>query len=387
MKESKWQQVRALYPALSDSVYLTTAAVAPLSKRVYEANLTHLNMMYNTGDIHWEASVERMNELRQKMAEFLNCQAQDLAFGNNTSLNMNFIAMIIKSKLGACEVVTLDEEFPSTVLPWMHHGFEVNKLKLKDFKNAEQEILNNCTDSTKVVVVSHQQFSSGLKLDLLKLGGMLKEKSILFVVNATQSLGIFPVDCQAAHISALTASCHKWVGIGYGLSLLFIKKGLWQGCEWPVYGWLSQDEENFMSHQKLRAKEALSVLETGVPNFQLIYSLDAQIDFLNEFSKYEIAERVLFLSRTLKDEIKKHGFKILSFDDSDNSVVHSKNSGTVLVEVDDPENWLKMLADRKVFVSVRQGGLRLAISYYNDEDDIKKLVQALVDIQAAASPT
>src|SRR5215475_4384197 len=47
---------------------------------------------------------------------------------------------------------------------------------------------------TRVLVTSYVQFSTGFRQDLVVLGRLCRERNLIFVVDATQGMGVFPID-------------------------------------------------------------------------------------------------------------------------------------------------------------------------------------------------
>jgi cysteine desulfurase / selenocysteine lyase len=56
------------------------------------------------------------------------------------------------------------------------------------------------------------------------LGNFCMENNLIFVVNATQALGIFPVDVKKCNIDFLVFTGLKWATAGYGIGGLYVNK-------------------------------------------------------------------------------------------------------------------------------------------------------------------
>ena len=77
------------------------------------------------------------------------------------------------------------------------------------------------TDRTRVIAISHVQFSSGYAADLRLLGEFCRQRAIDLVVDCAQSLGCLPVRPEACHVAALASSGWKWLLGPWASGLLY----------------------------------------------------------------------------------------------------------------------------------------------------------------------
>ncbi|MCB0362815.1 MAG: aminotransferase class V-fold PLP-dependent enzyme, partial [Bdellovibrionales bacterium] len=218
IKMPDWEKERLQYPALQNQTYLMTAAAGPLSQAVYESYQRHFKELYENGDIHWLLNLDSIETSRRGAMSFIGAHCEsEVAFTGNTSLTMNLFAMSFKSLLHSqnreLSVLTCKEEFPSTSLPWIHHGYKIHQVEARNLADALRE------RNPSIVLTSTVQYGTGFRQNLNQLGELCQQKSY-FIVNATQSLGAFPLDVKKSRVTALSASCHKWMGCGFGICLL-----------------------------------------------------------------------------------------------------------------------------------------------------------------------
>jgi len=79
------------------------------------------------------------------------------------------------------------------------------------------DIQKSITTDTRVLVTSFVQFATGFRQDLAALGRLCRERNLLFVVDATQGMGVFPIDVVNCGIDFLVFSVYKWAQAGYGV--------------------------------------------------------------------------------------------------------------------------------------------------------------------------
>jgi cysteine desulfurase / selenocysteine lyase len=83
---------------------------------------------------------------------------------------------------------------------------------------------------------------------LEELGNFCKENNLIFVVNATQALGIFPVDVKKCNIDFLVFTGLKWATAGYGIGGLYVNKKWLSPENFPFAGWRSVEAPGKMDN-------------------------------------------------------------------------------------------------------------------------------------------
>jgi len=375
MPKINWDQVRSEYKVCDKYAYLMSAAVGPYHREVYKSTAKHMAGLYEIGDPYYMDSVERMEKTREKVGQILNCQGSDIAFSPSTSYGMNTLAMMFKQG-SKRQIIVPADEFPSSCLPWAYHGLELVKIPSHNGFIDQQEILAAITHETAAVVCSAIQFGTGFRMHINQLGKHLAAKEIPFIVNGTQAFGAFPIDIKKAKISALTASCHKWMGAGYGVSVLCLSPALRNRFAWPLAGWLSVEDPMAMSNDLAPLKRETAAIELGVPPFSILAGLDAACDVVMDLGINNIANRIFELTTILTKQLRGAGVKILSPRDI-LSIDESINSGIVSIEVDRPEEVEQSLRANGIFVSARRGSLRISTHYFNNENDFNRLLSMI----------
>jgi cysteine desulfurase/selenocysteine lyase len=374
-----WEEIRSHYPACRDQVYLIAASVGPLHDQVYNAWHKHLQKLYRTGDIHWQENLEIREDCHRLAAALLQAQPADIGLSPNTSHSMNLLAMMLaQEKRG--KIITVADEFPSTVLPWYQQGFAVKKLVSVNGLVTVDDFTGAIDEQTVAVVTSAVQFSTGLRLDIASLGRRLAERKIPFIVNATQALGAFPVPVAGGNISALTASCHKWLGAGFSGSILYTNPDFRRKYKWPLAGWLSVKDPIVMSNDPQELSPDTAAIETGILPFTALAGLKAALEVIQEIGTDNIAGRIFYLSGYLYRQLKQLPVKIITPRDQESDFRKSVNSGIISFLVENPQQLESELTKRHIYVSLRRDVIRTAVHHFNNEKDIDLLVSALKDL-------
>jgi selenocysteine lyase/cysteine desulfurase len=118
--------------------------------------------------------------------------------------------------------------------------------------------------------------------------------------------------------------------------------------------------------------DAAARTELGCPHFAGIFALGASIDLITRLGIRNIEERALWLNRTLTSRLNESGWKVLSPLGDE-----KMRSAETLVSVADPAGMVAKLAERKIIVTRKPQGMRVATHFFNNETDIQRLIEWL----------
>jgi selenocysteine lyase/cysteine desulfurase len=367
-----WTEIRKQFPVTERLAYLNSAAAGPVSVASQAAAADYYLKMMTDGDVHWNHWLAEREAVRAQIAEFINAEPDEIAFTTNTSSGMNVIVDALEAR---GEVISGELEFPVTTLPWMHRRIPVHLLPAVNGEIRSEDVRRAMTDSTGVIALSHVQFSNGFRIDPEALGKIKGDHAL--VINASQSCGAFEIDVKRMGIDALCATGHKWMLAGYGSGFVYLSRNLLQQSHAHMLGWLSVNDPFSMRNSELHPRhDAAARIELGCPHFAAIFSLGASVRLINEVGIKNIQERVLVLNRLLTHLLTENGWKVLSPVQNESS-----RSAETLFEVEKPAETVRTLFRRGVIVTEKPEGIRAATHFFNNEDDIQRLVRALNEIR------
>jgi cysteine desulfurase/selenocysteine lyase len=223
------------FPSTGHLTYLNHAAVSPLCRRAAEAMEWLAQDALNYGSLHYPQWLETYDGLRRSAARLVNGTRDEIALVKNTSEGIATIAMGLDWRPGD-KIVAFKEEFPANQYPWRRleaKGVSIEWLSATD----PLDRIDEAAKGARLLAISFVQFLTGFRADLVAIGQICHRRGVIFVVDAIQGLGAFPVDVQAAHIDALAADGHKWLVGPEGCGILFISKRLQEMVEPMEFGW------------------------------------------------------------------------------------------------------------------------------------------------------
>jgi selenocysteine lyase/cysteine desulfurase len=306
--------------------------------------------------------------VRKKVAAFINAEPDEIGLTTNTSSGMNVIVDALEVR---GEVISNELEFPVSTLPWMNRSIPVHFVKAVDGKIKIDDIQGRMDHRSGIISISHVQFSNGFRMDLEALGEAKREH--VLVVNASQSAGVFEIDVKRMKIDALCSTGHKWMLSGYGSGFVYLSRELQQQSKARSIGWLSMREPYDMTNDELHMRhDAAARVELGCPHFAGMFALGASIDLFKSVGMTAIQERALRLNKLLTERLIEAGWNVLSPIDDDRH-----RSAETLVADAGPGTLVRKLAERKVIVTEKPQGIRVATDFFNNEEDVDQLIEAL----------
>jgi selenocysteine lyase/cysteine desulfurase len=378
--------LRSSLPALNEYAWLNAAASSPTPQPVFDAMNAFLRDTLERGDVRYPAWARAKDETRARLARFLGATPVELGFTQSTSFGFHVIAQLLKQR-GITEVLTIDQEFPSTTLPMLYDGLTLRAARTRaDGSITTADLERALTAKTGAIAVSAVQFASGFRVDLPALSALCKSRGLAFIINAAQGIGHVPLDVKKLGADFLAATSHKWLMAGYGTGMLFIAQKWLDETRLPFGGWLSvepaeqfqpwvhtaraEDADGFSARGTQFRKEA-SALEAGGGSWLGLIALDAALALHEAVGVDATLAHNQKLQRLLRAELRKRGF-VPNTPDDDASL-----SGICVVPVEGaPLEVVRALLREKVSTTARGGGVRISTHVYNDETDVERLLAA-----------
>jgi selenocysteine lyase/cysteine desulfurase len=374
-----WDKLRDDFPVTRKYSYLANAAIGPIPVTVYnEAVRFYHDIMYHSEHL-WSDWVVKIQDTKDQYAKFIGADSgKDIAFTHSTSEGMNIVAHML-SKQGS--VISNELEFPSSNLPWLNvnpnnvlfvKASDNNKILLEDILK-----MISYHNHAKTLVTSHIQYSTGFKQDLTALGEIAKKNRLVLVVNATQSLGASHFSVKDYGVDFVVGTGHKWLLSSFGIGAIYIRRKYLEDLAFqPLFFGQSgqRKKESYRNNMKVDMSKDATKFEVGTPHFQSIFALNAALKYLSRIGILNIERRLLKLTDYLIEKLRGLGLEILS------PVENRKYRSQIVLfkPLRNPVNLVGELERKhKIVLSARGNGIRVSPHFYNNEDDIDKLVKVL----------
>jgi selenocysteine lyase/cysteine desulfurase len=369
---------RNKFPVARDKIFLAHAGVCPLPRRVADA-ISECAQQSTLGD--QEAFVmHRLDDARRFGAQLLNCQPDEIALVGPTSLALSFVAAGLKFRRGD-NILIYHDDYPSNVYPWMalaEKGAEVRLLNTRGLGVIRaKDVMGQVDENTRLVALASCHFVSGFRLEHDAIGKFLRERGILFCLDAIQTLGAFPTTVE--HVDFLAADAHKWLLGPCGAGIFYVRRELQEKLSPPIYGWHNVKNPNFVAQEQIVFRTGAAKYEAGTHNLIGLVGLVAALELALEIGVETIAAELLRKRAWLVPALQAKGFTVL------NAGAKTENAGG-MVSFFQPGKDLaalnKKLAAEGVVVSLRadrkgQNYIRLSPHFYNTDAELHRALELL----------
>jgi len=369
---------RSEFPVTRDKIFLAHAGVCPLPQRVAAA-VSECVQRGTLGD--QEAFVlHRLNDARQLGAQLLHCQSDEVALVGPTSLALSFVAAGLKFKKGD-NILIYHDDYPANVYPWMalaERGVEVRLLNTRGLGVIRPvDVMGQVDENTRLVALASCHFVSGYRIDVQAIGKFLRERGILFCLDAIQTLGAFPT--TVGHVDMLAADAHKWLLGPCGAGLLYVRREIQDRVNPPIYGWHNVRCPNFVAQEHIVFLNGAAKYEAGTHNLLGLVGLIAAMELVLEIGIENIAAELLRKRAWLVPALQAKGFTVLNAD------AKIENAGGIISfhqSTQDLAALHKKLTDAGVVASLRadrkgQNHIRLSPHFYNTDAELHRTLELL----------
>lgn len=367
--------IRTLFPYIkNDIIYFNHAATGPFSTLLVNAINKILKEKSERNIDDFNSFKDVAVETKSILASMLNTVPERLAFTDNTTNGLNFLAQSIQWKKGD-RILLNDIEFPANVYPFLNLkriGVEVDFVKSDNGKVTADMIIDAIKPGTKLISVSYVQFLSGYRIDLEKIGKHCKDNNIIFSVDAIQALGAVKLDVEKSNIDFLSCGTQKWLLGFQGLAFIYLNEKLQRKIIPANIGWLSVNNAWNLLDYQIDLKTTADVFQGGTINALGVYALNASLKLFNDFNFNEVEKRVLENSKYFLTKLASIGINGLLLNSNE-----SELAGIVTIKIKDPDLVVKKLEQNKIICSQRVGMIRFSPHFYNIFDEIDRVVDVL----------
>jgi len=376
---------RHLFDIPDDVAYLNCAYMSPLMKPALEAGTVGLARKAHPWELTPDKFFTGADEFRATAAQLLDCSADCIAIVPSASYGIATAARSLPVKKGQ-SILVLDEQFPSNYYPWQRRAEETGaSLKIVAWPGDNDwtaAVLDSLTADVAIAALPNVQWTSGGRLDLVRIGAACRKLGAALVLDLTQSLGALPFsvgglknDLQnGVQPDFAVAASYKWLLGPYSVGLLYVAPKWQNGM--PL-------EENWI--QRANARDFSSLIlytedyDAGArrfdmgerANFALLPAAVRAMKQLLEWRVAEISETAGALNRHLAQAAADLGFS------APPEPLRAPHYLSLRRKTAIPKELPEMLATEKVFVSVRGSSIRVTPHVYNTVEDGERLIACL----------
>jgi cysteine desulfurase/selenocysteine lyase len=365
------EDYRSEFPVTKNLIWMNHAAIAPLVKPAAEAMIRFSEDSLNHSSLHYDQWLETYEGLRGATARLIGSAPGEIALLKNTSEGLATVAMGLAWRAGD-KIVAFREEFPANQYPWQR--LETTGVKIEWLSSTDPlDKIDEAAKGARLLALSFVQFLTGYRADLNAIGEICHRRGAIFVVDAIQGLGVFPLDVRRAKIGALAADGHKWMFGPEGCAVFYISPELQQQVEPVEFGWTNTANYGDYGKRDLTLRPDAGRYECGTLNTIGCYGLRAAIDFILEVGVERIGPKVQALGDRIAKGVTQRGYEVLG--------ARTPENGAGIVsfrKADEPsEAIVGRLNKQRIINAARAGWVRSSPHFYLTEDEIDAMLALL----------
>lgn len=375
---------RHLFDIPDEITYLNCAYMSPLLNASRDAGQAAVARKSRPWQISAGDFFDESETARALFAELIGADADGVALIPAASYGLSTAAANLPVRPGQ-RIVVLQEQFPSNVYPWRElaarSGAELVALARPADSDWTSALLAAMDERTAVVAVPQCHWTDGSRVDLARVGERARAVGAAFVVDATQSLGAYPLAVARVRPDFLVAAGYKWLLGPYSTGFLYAAPERRDGR--PLeYNWIAREaSEDFAGLVMYRDAYQPGARRYDVgerSNFALLPIAIVALRQLLAWGVDQIAATLGELTGQIEARAETLGLRTIP--------AHRRVSHMIGLRSPQPlpADLPARLAAANVYVSLRGESIRVSPHLYNTRQDVERLFAVLAEALSPA---
>ena len=380
---------RADTPGTQDRIHLNNAGSSLPPAVVTEHMITYLLEESKLGGYEYHrvrgAELEACYDL---IARMINANSHEVALLENATAAWNAAFQSIDFQDGD-EVITNSCDYASNYLSYLNHDKKLVVKVIPDDSSGDPDLDDfdkMFSSKTKLVAITHMPTNGGLVNPVEQIGEITKRHGVLYLVDACQSAGQYPLDVDKIQCDFLSATGRKYLRAPRGTGFLYARQSA-LAITHPRMIDLHSAEWTGLNAYHVRTDARRYEIWEGNRAAQM--GLKAAVAYANDIGLSHIWERVVELGQYLRDLL------------SDLPDVSLRDKGSIkggIVSFNhdkyDALSLQSLLFERRIniswngaantYIDMTQRDLkeicRASVHYYNTKEELEEFVSALKEL-------
>ena len=373
---------RLLFDIPRDVCYLNSASYSPLPLRTLEAGRAAVGRKGQPWKLEAGFAERQHERARTAAARLINADAADVALIPSVSYGVATAARLLTIPRGS-RVLVLENDHSSPVLEWHARaeaqGFAVETVRQPgdaDWTSAALAALDRAgAPPVALASISSVHWSDGGLIDIEKVAAALRKQGALFLIDATQSVGVLPLDVKRLDPDFVIFPPYKWLLGPYGRAFLYVAKRHQDGTplEQTSGGRRNVRAENAVYFTDLSYVGDASRFDMGERDHFISLEMAAiGMEMVADWGAADIAARIAMLTDRIADGVRECGVQMPA------RHLRAPHILSLGFERGMPAGLMEGLAGESIHVAQRLGRMRVSPHVFNDEADADRFIAALV---------
>jgi selenocysteine lyase/cysteine desulfurase len=333
--------------------------------------------------------LESQEAFKKTFGRLLKTSTDNLAYVKNTSEALSMIANGYRFNPGD-EVVSFIHEYPANHYPWRileRKGVRLKLIPNRPFNHPNtqdkvgyftvDDVEKLITSKTRMVALSHVQFTSGFAIDLAEIGKLCRSYGIDLIIDAAQSMGCLPLYPEEFGISAIAAAGWKWLMGPFGSGVFYTSPSLREKLDPVLIGAETMEQGFEYLNHEWTPHQTAKRFEYSSSSVALSAGLRASVEsvHLSQPSMESIRDQVI--------DLQNHFLKYLNHSHIV-PLIHeaSHRSGILSLAVADPKDLVQYLAKNEIICTPRNGFVRIAPFVHQTNQQMEHLAEIINQYQS-----
>lgn len=351
-----------------DMAYLNTGSLGPSPRQILDEVATAMHELEsNPVGNNWGDLGKKMEQVRQKTADFIGADKEEIILTRNTTEGINLVGSCLDLKPGD-EILTTDHEHGGGENGLFYlaetKGAVVKKVEMPMPASNAQQIIEivqkGITNRTKVVMLSHIATITGLRMPFKEIAEITRPRNIILIADGAQAPGQIVVNVKDLGVDVYACSGHKWLLGPKETGFLYLRKDI------------QEQIQSVFTRGSYNAYSAAS----GTRNVATIIGLGKTFDFHQTIGRQKIEDRCRSLAEYCEKQLE--GMKGLKIISPSAPGLTTGIVSVILGEASNKEVFEKMKHENIIIKLLpKYNALRFSLHMFNTKEEVDRMVTAL----------
>ncbi|MEB8385652.1 aminotransferase class V-fold PLP-dependent enzyme [Rhodobacteraceae bacterium KMM 6894] len=374
---------RADFDIPDDVSHLNAAFMTPPPRRVLQAGRDGVDTKASPWTLSRATFYDDVEKARAAAARLINASPDDIAITGSTSYGIAVAAKNLTVASGTT-ILSIAGEHPSQTYAWtvlaQEVGATVEHINRAETQSWADALTDRIKDSTRppvsVLALTQVHWSDGSVVDLVAMGAVARAHGIALVVDATQSAGVMDLDVQAIQPDFIAFATYKWMLGPYALAFLYASPKRQDGQPIEQHAFSRAGADGYSNHydRSMDFMPGARRYDMGErANFVTLPMAITALDYLNDIGTSVVREHIAAITTEMANHAASCGV----------TVIPAEQRSPHLLGLSGSEGFSDGLVDslrsENIFVSARDGIVRVAPHIYSGGRDAKRFAAGLED--------
>ena len=385
-------RARAETPSCAKVAHFNNAGAALMPRAVLDAQIDHLRLEGEMGGYEAAAAAaDKIARTYAAVAELLNCATEEVALVENATVAWNQAYHAFDFRPGD-RILTAKAEYAANYIAYLKaardRGVAVEVVPSDESGQLSVSALEAMIDDkVKLISVTHVPTNGGLVNPAPEIGKVARAAGVPFLLDACQSAGQLPLDVEALGCDLLSVTGRKYLRGPRGSGFLYVRKAMLERLEPPTPDLHAAE---WVARDRYELRPDARRFENWEFNYAAVIGLGVAVDYALGWGLEAIEDRVVKLAHHLRLRLDEElGLPVYDLGRRRCGIVTTALPGTEAAEVRRRLNAQGINTSHSTPGSTRIDAekrrlpdlLRLSVHYYNSEEEIDRLIQALREIK------